>query len=138
MTNNPLPPPCSCFELRFDSLFQPGCDLAFACDSEGHVDDEHFSSSLRSSYLFARALVGRKYQLAAHRAARITGRSRWAAGSRDPRLPMNRGGALQELPGDRSHGFYEITAMSSFRVLQVGSRTPAVNFRVRLLATEQV
>ncbi|MBK6004804.1 hypothetical protein JJB11_01765 [Ramlibacter ginsenosidimutans] len=62
MTNMPLPLPGSRFELRFESLFQPGYALAFPCDSEGHVDDEHLGANIRHSYLFARAMVGREYK----------------------------------------------------------------------------
>lgn len=62
MTNLPLPLPGSCFELRFESLYQPGCALAFPCDREGHVDDEHLGATIRHSYLFARAMVGREYK----------------------------------------------------------------------------
>ena len=62
MTNVSLSLPSSCFELRFESLFRPGCALAFPCDSEGHVDDEHLGANIRHSYLFARAMVGREYK----------------------------------------------------------------------------
>ena len=50
------------FELRFEPLFQPGRALAFPCDDEGHVDLERCSKDERTSYLFARAMVGREYK----------------------------------------------------------------------------
>ena len=50
------------FELRFEPLFQPGRALAFPCDGEGHVDLERCSREERTSYLFARAMVGREYK----------------------------------------------------------------------------
>ena len=50
------------FELRFEPLFQPGCALAFPCDKEGHVDLERCGKDERTSYLFARAMVGRQYK----------------------------------------------------------------------------
>jgi hypothetical protein len=50
------------YELRFESLFQPGRAIAFPCDREGHVDCDHFSGTARTSYIFARAMVGREYK----------------------------------------------------------------------------
>ena len=51
------------YEIRFRSLFDPGRSLAFPCDSEGHVDFETFSARARINYLYARAMVGREYDL---------------------------------------------------------------------------
>lgn len=51
------------FEVRFESLFHPGRALAFPSDSEGHVELETFSEHARANYLFARAMVGREYDL---------------------------------------------------------------------------
>ncbi len=51
------------FELRFSHLFHPGRGYAFPCDAKGCVDLDGLSESLRSHYLFARALVG--HELAA-------------------------------------------------------------------------
>lgn len=48
------------FELRFQSLFASGRGYAFPCDPEGRVDLERLSDNARSSYLRARALVGRE------------------------------------------------------------------------------
>jgi hypothetical protein len=62
MTAATLPPPGNAYELRFESLFQPGPALAFPCDSEGHVDLERCSPDARTSYLFARFMVGREYK----------------------------------------------------------------------------
>jgi hypothetical protein len=54
--------PAEAFELRFESLFQPGPALAFPCDSEGQVDLERCGAGARTSYLFARFMVGREYK----------------------------------------------------------------------------
>ena len=51
------------FEVRFQSLFHSGRALAFPCDSEGHVELDDFSEHARANYLFARAMVGREYDL---------------------------------------------------------------------------
>ena len=51
------------YEIRFRSLFDPGRSLAFACDCEGHVDFEAFSPRARINYLYARAMVGREFEL---------------------------------------------------------------------------
>jgi hypothetical protein len=47
------------FQLRFDSLFQPGRGYAFPCDARGRVDLDGLSERARNNYLFARAMVGR-------------------------------------------------------------------------------
>ena len=49
------------FEIRFQSLFRPGRAVAFPCDAKGQVDLDAVSDSIRDSYLFARAMVGREY-----------------------------------------------------------------------------
>jgi hypothetical protein len=49
------------FELRFDSLFQPGRALSFPCDAEGHVDLDTLSERARDNYFFARTFVGRDF-----------------------------------------------------------------------------
>jgi hypothetical protein len=46
------------FELRFSDLFHPGRGYSFPCVAQGCVDLDDLSDSLRSHYLFARALVG--------------------------------------------------------------------------------
>jgi hypothetical protein len=51
------------FEIRFRSLFDPGRSLAFPCDCEGHVQLEAFSERARINYLYARAMVGREFEL---------------------------------------------------------------------------
>lgn len=48
------------FEVRFFSLFKPGCALAFPCDAEGRVDLDALSERARNNYLYARATVGRE------------------------------------------------------------------------------
>lgn len=47
------------FQLRFDSLYQPGRGYAFPCDARGLVDLDGLSERARNNYLFARAMVGR-------------------------------------------------------------------------------
>lgn len=49
------------FELRFESLFNPGRGLAFPCDARGHVALDALSERSRDNYLYARAVVGREY-----------------------------------------------------------------------------
>ena len=51
------------YEIRFRSLSDPGRSLAFPCDREGHVDFETFSARARIDYFYARAMVGREYEL---------------------------------------------------------------------------
>jgi hypothetical protein len=49
------------FELRFESLFNPGRALAFPCDERGRVELDRLSERARSNYLYARAVVGREF-----------------------------------------------------------------------------
>jgi len=49
------------FELRFESLFQPGRALAFPCDERGRVELDALSDRARHNYLYARAVVGREF-----------------------------------------------------------------------------
>jgi hypothetical protein len=49
------------FEIRFQSLFNPGRGLAFPCDATGHVNMDALSERGRENYLFARAMVGREF-----------------------------------------------------------------------------
>ncbi len=51
----------SSFELRFDSLFNPGRGLAFPCDERGQVELDSLSERSRQNYFYARAVVGREY-----------------------------------------------------------------------------
>lgn len=48
------------FQLRFQSLFDPGRGFAFPCDREGHVDMDKMSERARNNYLYARAMIGRE------------------------------------------------------------------------------
>lgn len=52
---------CRSFELRFDSLSRRGRGFAFPCDAQGNVDLDELSDGLRTSYLFARTLIGRDF-----------------------------------------------------------------------------
>ena len=53
--------PTDAYELRFESLFQPGRALAFPCDAQGSVRLDALSERALHHYLFARAVVGREY-----------------------------------------------------------------------------
>lgn len=59
------------FELRFQSLFHEGRAYAFPCDAAGHVDLDAMSDTLRTSYLFARTLIGRDFSVPAVRASTL-------------------------------------------------------------------
>lgn len=48
------------FQLRFQSLFDPGRGYAFPCDAQGHVDMDALSERARNNYLYARAMIGRE------------------------------------------------------------------------------
>jgi hypothetical protein len=59
-------PDCPCghshrYELHFGSLAFEGRGYAFPCDGRGQVDLDSLSDSLRSRYLYVRALVGRDF-----------------------------------------------------------------------------
>lgn len=49
------------YEVRFESLFDPGRAMSFPCDHEGHVDLDSLPARARNNYLFARAMVGKDY-----------------------------------------------------------------------------
>jgi hypothetical protein len=49
------------YEVRFQSLFQPGRALSFPCDREGHVDIDALSVEAKRNYLYARAMIGREF-----------------------------------------------------------------------------
>jgi hypothetical protein len=49
------------YEVRFESLFQPGRALSFPCDRSGCVDCDALTHSVKTNYLFARAMVGREF-----------------------------------------------------------------------------
>lgn len=51
------------FEMRFNSLFRAGMALAFPCDAQGHVDLDELPPRARDNYLYARAMVGRDFDL---------------------------------------------------------------------------
>ena len=50
--------PSNDFQLRFQSLFDPGRGYAFPCDEQGHVDLDALSEKARNNYLYARAMIG--------------------------------------------------------------------------------
>ena len=47
--------------LRFESLFDPGRALAFACDARGEVRLDTLSDRARLNYEYACAMVGVEY-----------------------------------------------------------------------------
>lgn len=47
--------------IRFASLFREGYELAFPCDTAGHVDLDAMSERARENYFFARAMIGREF-----------------------------------------------------------------------------
>jgi hypothetical protein len=49
------------YELRFQSLYEPGRALSFPCDSQGRVDTERLSEKARDNLRTARALVGSEW-----------------------------------------------------------------------------
>jgi hypothetical protein len=49
------------YELRFESLFNPGRALAFPCDARGRVELDALSDRARHNYLYARTVVGREF-----------------------------------------------------------------------------
>ena len=49
------------FELRFESLFNPGRALAFPCDERGRVELDTLSEPARRNYFYARAVLGREF-----------------------------------------------------------------------------
>ena len=55
------PTPPARFELRFESLFNPGRALAFPCDECGRVEMDTLTDRARRNYLYARAVVGREF-----------------------------------------------------------------------------
>jgi len=61
--NVPITPsrPDAAFELRFMSLLERGRAVAFPCDSAGRVDLDALSERARSSYFYARTVVGREF-----------------------------------------------------------------------------
>ena len=61
MTPYPAVAAAGRFELRFESLFNPGRALAFPCDERGQVALDALSERARHNYLYARAVVGREY-----------------------------------------------------------------------------
>ena len=49
------------YELRFLNLFSRRCGYSFPCDAEGRVQIDELSDRGRSSYFYARALVGNEF-----------------------------------------------------------------------------
>lgn len=57
------PPPG--YVLRFQSLHREGRALSFPCDATGAVLLDALSERARANYLYARAVVGRDFQVPA-------------------------------------------------------------------------
>ena len=51
------------YALRFQSLFDAGRGYTFPCDAAGHVDMNQLSTRGLCNYLYARAVVGREFQM---------------------------------------------------------------------------
>jgi len=51
------------FQLCFCSLFGQGRGFSFPCDGNGDVDLDRLSEAMRNNYLYARAMVGRDFQV---------------------------------------------------------------------------
>ena len=51
------------FQIRFESLFQPGRALSFPCDSRGNVPLDCMPQRARDNYLLARAMIGRDFAM---------------------------------------------------------------------------
>jgi hypothetical protein len=49
------------YELRFQSLFDPGRAFAFPCDAAGRVDMDALGDNALNNYLYARTAVGREF-----------------------------------------------------------------------------
>ena len=49
------------FEIRFESLFNPGRALSFPCDDHGQVDLDTLPVRAKQNYYFARAMVGKDF-----------------------------------------------------------------------------
>ena len=47
--------------FAIQSLVHPGRALSFPCDAAGHVDMDALSERERTSYLYARAVIGREF-----------------------------------------------------------------------------
>ena len=62
------------FELRFQSLFNPGAGYAFPCDADGNVDLDALSVNGRNHYFFARTVVGCEFSLPSVRVCRSSSR----------------------------------------------------------------
>jgi hypothetical protein len=50
----------SAFQLCFQSLVDTGRAYAFPCDARGHVDMDALGERARTTYLYARTVVGRE------------------------------------------------------------------------------
>lgn len=58
---NTIPAVQASHELLFRSLFVDGRGLAFPCNASGEVSLDDMSERSRTSYFFARSVVGRDY-----------------------------------------------------------------------------
>ena len=54
--------PCQ-YELRFTRLFNAGRGYAFPCDADGRVDIDTLSDAGRTSYFYARTVIGRELSI---------------------------------------------------------------------------
>lgn len=50
------------YELRFESLIDPGRVCAFPCDARGQVDMDELGEQTLRHYLYARAVIGKEFR----------------------------------------------------------------------------
>jgi hypothetical protein len=53
------------YELRFQSLSDPGRAVGFPCDAAGQVELDALSERARMSYFYARTVIGREFAIPA-------------------------------------------------------------------------
>jgi hypothetical protein len=51
------------YQLRFRSLANPDVCLGFPCDASGRVDLDRMSERVRTSYFYARTVIGREFSI---------------------------------------------------------------------------
>jgi hypothetical protein len=61
MANLPSTESCIGYEVRFESLFDPGKGFTFPCNERGVVDLDALSERARHNYFYARTVVGREF-----------------------------------------------------------------------------
>ena len=54
-------PPSQHYEIRYESLFNPGRAFSFPCDAQGHVELDALSDRARTNYFYARTVIDREF-----------------------------------------------------------------------------